>query len=160
VQLSSNSSAPKTAALHISNNVLGSNPYDITLAAQPLAVSFSQDTDGDGMSDAAEVQLSAQGFDWQVPQPGLVTAYYASANDAGLFTTSQVQALNIDVPLIQRNQATGLFRLTIGIRKSTDLMLFNPFPFTAPGTTINGQGKIEFEFSVPDNAAFFRLEAQ
>jgi hypothetical protein len=39
-------------------------------------------------------------------------------------------------------------------------MFFNPFPFTEPGTTINGQGRIEFEFSAPDNAAFFRLQTQ
>jgi hypothetical protein len=112
------------------------------------------------MSDAAEVDLAGFGFDWQVSQPALVNAYYAQANGAGLYTTSQVQALNIDVPLIQRNLATGLFKLTIGIEKSTDLILYNPFPFAAPGTTINGQGQIEFQFSVPDNAAFFRLEAQ
>ena len=27
-------------------------------------------------------------------------------------------------------------------------------------TVINGAGKLEFEFTVPDNAAFFRLESQ
>jgi hypothetical protein len=27
-------------------------------------------------------------------------------------------------------------------------------------TTINGEGKLEFQFTVPDNAAFFRLQAQ
>ena len=27
-------------------------------------------------------------------------------------------------------------------------------------TVINGQGKLEFQFSVPDNAAFFQLKAQ
>jgi len=27
-------------------------------------------------------------------------------------------------------------------------------------TTINGQGKLEFQFTSPDNAAFFRLEAR
>ena len=31
---------------------------------------------------------------------------------------------------------------------------------TAPQTTINGQGKLEFQFTVPDNAAFFRLETR
>jgi hypothetical protein len=32
----------------------------------------------------------------------------------------------------------------------------------APGTgaMINGSGKLEFQFSAPDNAAFFRLEAE
>jgi len=31
---------------------------------------------------------------------------------------------------------------------------------TAPQTTINAEGKLEFQFSAPDNAAFFRLEAR
>jgi hypothetical protein len=39
-----------------------------------------------------------------VSLPGLVATYYANANDAGLFTTNQVQALNVGVPLIQRDR--------------------------------------------------------
>jgi hypothetical protein len=31
---------------------------------------------------------------------------------------------------------------------------------TVPQTTINGAGKLEFQFTVPDNAAFFRVEAR
>jgi hypothetical protein len=116
IQFASASTGAKTATLHIANNVPGFQSYDLNLIGTPLPVSFTQDTDGDGMSDAAEVDLAGFGFDWQVSQPALVNAYYAQANGAGLYTTSQVQALNIDVPLIQRNQATGLFKLTIGVQ--------------------------------------------
>jgi len=163
IQFASASAGTKTAALHIANNVAGFQPYDINLTANPLPLSFTQDADGDGMSDAAEVQLAAQGFDWQVSQPGLVATYYENANGAGLFTTNQVQALNVGVPLIQRDPATGVFKLTIGVKKTTNLLLpFTDFPMNAPGTDtfINAQGKLEFEFTVPDNAAFFRLEAE
>jgi hypothetical protein len=31
---------------------------------------------------------------------------------------------------------------------------------TTPQISINAQGKLEFLFNVPDNAAFFRLQAQ
>jgi len=31
---------------------------------------------------------------------------------------------------------------------------------TAQKTTINGEGRLEFQFSSPDNAAFFRLESR
>jgi hypothetical protein len=113
------------------------------------------------MNDASEFQMAALGFDWQVKQSAMVSLYYANANGAGLYTPAQVQALNVNVPLIQRNPTTGIFTLTIGVQKSTDLITFNPFPMTAPGTTvINGAGKLEFQFTVPDNAAFFRLQAQ
>ena len=104
--------------------------------------------------------MAALGFDWKVSQPTLVSNYYANANGAGLFTTAQVQALNLPTPLIQRNPA-GDFTLTIGVEKSTTLLpgSFNLFPMNTPGftTTINGAGKLEFQFTVPDDAAFFKV---
>lgn len=41
---------------------------------------YWMDSDGDGMSDAQEYQLSNLGFDWQVPQIELVSAYYIQIN--------------------------------------------------------------------------------
>ncbi len=161
LQFASATAGTKTAAIHIANNVTGKNPYDIILMGH--ALSFTQDIDGDGLNDAAEHLMSALGFNWQVSQPALVNTYYSNANGAGLFTSNQVQALNVGVPLLQRNPATGVFKLTIGVKKTTNLLLpFADFPMNAQGsnTFINGQGKLEFEFTSPDNAAFFRLESQ
>ena len=122
------------------------------------------DTDGDGMNDVAEFNLSALGFDWQVSQTGLVNTLAGGAESAGYYTTAQVQALNVDVPLIQRDPGTGVFKLTLGVQKSTTLLpgSFTLFPMNTPGftTTINGAGRLEFQFTVPDNAAFFRLQSQ
>ena len=148
----------RTAALHIASNDADENPFDIALTGQ----GFSQtaDSDNDGMNDWAEVQLSALGFQWNVANPALVAALYTNANAAGLYTQSQLQALRIDAPLLSRDLATGKFTLAIGLKKSSDLVSYQPFPFTMPETTINGQGKVQFQFSVPDNTAFFRLEAQ
>ena len=150
----------KTAALHIASNDNDQNPFDINLSGQVL--SFTQDTDGDGLSDAAEFNLSALGFDWQVSQASLVSSLLANANGAGLYTTNQVQALNVGIPLLIRDPQTGQFTLTIAVQKSTNLVdgSFAPFPMSAPQTTINGQGELEFRFTVPDNAAFFRLESK
>ena len=101
-------------------------------------------------------------------QPALVNTLFTNTaglqpnlNAAGFFTPAQVQALNIGVPLLQRSPA-GVFTLTIGLEKSTTLQpgSFIPFPFTGAGTSINGAGKIEFQFTSPDNAAFFRLESR
>ena len=69
----------------------------------------------------------------------------------------------MDVPLIQRNPATGKFTLTIVVKKSPNLSLpFTDFPLNTPGSSavINPQGKLDFEFSAPDNAAFYRLESR
>src|SRR5262249_13832621 len=86
-----------------------------------------------------------------------------SPNTYNLYTLGQVQTLNMGVPLLTKEAGTGKFKLTIGVKKTTDLSLpFADFPMNAAGstTTINAQGNLEFEFTVPDNAAFFRVLAQ
>ena len=159
VQFAPTTAGTKTAALHIASNDLDASSFDIALAGQPLF--FTQDMDGDGMNDAAESLLAALGFDWQVSQPALVNTYYSNANAAGLYSAAQVQSLNVGTPLLTKNAISGLFKLTIGVQKTTNLTQpFTAFPMTVPQTVINAQGKLEFEFSVPDNAAFFRLQAQ
>ena len=141
--------------LPISDGVPGT-PTRITLTGRGLA--FTDDTDSDGLNDAAEFQMAALGFDWQVNQAALVAALLSNASGAGLFTTSQVQAMHMDAELAARDPATGEFLITIGLEKSTDLMNYVPFPMSLPQTTINPQGRLELRFTVPDNAAFFRLE--
>ena len=171
-----------TAILHVATNVPSKNPYDINLTGTGLSV--TQDTDGDGLNDAAEFLLATQGFNWQTSQSALVssfltsTALYSQAqydanrttgrndvisapNTYGLYTLAQVQALNVDVPLLVRDAGTGQFKLTIAVKKTTDLSQpFVAFPMSAPQTIINAQGNLEFLFTVPDGAAFFRLESQ
>lgn len=154
-------SSNRTAALHIASNVTGAmNPYDINLSG--LGLSTTTDTDSDGLTDWAEFQYAPLGFDWQTSQPALVAILNNGANAAGLYSPSQVQALNVGTPLIQKNAGTGAFKLTIGVLKSTNLTNFQPFPLSTAGatTTINGSGNLEFNFTVPDNAAFFRLQSQ
>jgi hypothetical protein len=101
--------------------------------------------------------MEALGFNWQVSQPDLVNVYFANAEAGGL---GSGQGLYLDAPKLTKNPATGLFRLEIGIQKSTDLLNFTPFLMTAPQTRISGDGKLEFEFASPDNAAFYRLLAE
>ena len=152
----------RTAAIHLTNNVPGKNPYDINLSGQRLL--YTNDGDADGVNDAQEFDMAAQGFDWQTGQSALVSSYYATANGAGLYTTTQVQALNVGVPLLTKDTTTGKFKLTIGVTKSTNLVTvpFTAFPMNSAGftTIINAAGKLEFQFTVPDNAAFFRVQSQ
>jgi hypothetical protein len=147
----------KVATLTIPNNDSDESPFAIPLTGNSLT--FTNDSDSDGLNDASEFQCAALGFDWQVNQAALVDTYYTYSNGAGLYTSTQVQALYVGTPLIERNPTTGIFKLTIGVEKSSDLSSFNPFPMTAPQTMIN-DGKLEFQFTVPDNAAFFRVQAQ
>ena len=147
----------RTAQLSIASNDANS-PFLINLAG--FGLSQTVDTDGDGLNDAAEYKMSALGFDWQTSQTALVATLADNANTAGYYTTSQIQALNIGTPLLTQNPTTGLFKLTIAVKKSTDLKTFTAMPLSSLQTFINAQGEIEYEFSVPDKAAFFRLESR
>ncbi len=151
----------KTATLTIPSDD-ASTPYVISLSGRGL--STTTDGDGDGMSDAAEFNLAAFGFDWQVSQPALVASLNTNANSAGLYTTSQVHELNVGTPLLSRNPTTGKFMLTIGVQRTPNLATtpFTDFLFGSPGTatTINGAGKVEFEFPATGNAEFFRVQSR
>lgn len=154
------SGGAKVAAIHIASNVGGTkNPFDTSLTGRSLT--FTQDSDGDGLSDASEFQMAALGFDWQVSQTALVDVYKAAANGAGLFTLPQIQDLNINTPLIRR-ESPNKFTLTLGVEKSTTLQpgSFLHFPMSPSQTTINTAGNLEFTFTLPDDAAFFRLHAR
>lgn len=178
------SGGPESATLTIPNTDSDESPFDINLSGAGLT--FTNDQDNDGLSDASESQMASLGFDWQVQQTAMVTQLYGSANQAGLYSQTQydasrnvgrndvlnspntydlyspaqIQALNVGTPLLQKNPSTGTFTLTLGIEKSTNLTNFTPLPFVAPQMTVNGQGKLEFQFTVPGNAAFFRVQAQ
>ena len=81
-----------------------------------------------------------------------------------LYTLGQIQNLNIGIPLIQKDAVTGKLKLTIGVQRTTNLATtpFTDFPMSGAGVsaTINGAGKLEFEFPATENAEFFRLRAQ
>lgn len=146
----------RTATLHIASNDADENPFDVALTGRGL--SPVEDTDGDGLNDAAEYRWASLGFDWQVNQAGLVNTLFMHSNTAGLFTTSQIGALRPEATLLTADPLSGLFKLTIGVEQSTDLTRFTPFPMSQPQTTLNAQGKLEFQFSAPDSTrAFFRL---
>jgi hypothetical protein len=81
-------------------------------------------------------------------------------NTYGLYNLSQVQALNVGTPLLAKDSATGKFKLTVKAKKSTDLVNYSDMPFSAENAVINSNGEMEFQFTSPDNAAFFRIESR
>lgn len=151
-------SGSKAATIHIASNDSDENPFDLNLSG--VGLSTAQDTDGDGLNDAAEFQMEALGFDWQTSQVPLVNNYFNNAGAGGLYTQSQLQALAVDAPLLAQDPATGTFKLTLGVYKSLDLEHYSILPMTAPSVVILPDGTLEFRFTSPDNAAFFRVEAR
>lgn len=87
-------------------------------------------------------------------------AVTASPNNYGLYNLNQIQNLHLSTPLLQKDQATGKFKLTIKAQKTTDLTSFSNLSFSNGQTTINSAGEVEFLFDSNDNAAFFRIQGK
>lgn len=159
-------SGTRAATGHIPTNQLSNNPFNVNLSA--IGLSTTADVDTDGLNDWAEFGFAPLGFDWQVSQPELVSNLFSNlgnaqtnVNDSGFYSFEQIQALNLGPPLLEQS-GPGQFKLTIGVEKSTTLdpASFLPFSLTAPGTTTNFvDGKLEFLFASPDDAAFLQLRA-
>ncbi len=149
----------KSTVLRIANNDANENPFDLILTGTAAEVTALADTDGDGLSDAFEAAMFPFGFDWQVAQPDMAASLFNHAENAGLFTKDQIQAMNVATPLLERDPATGHFKLNIAMKKSTDLLNFEPFAISGANITTTPEGAIQIDFSVPDKAAFFRVES-
>jgi Bacterial TSP3 repeat len=133
-----------------------SNREEFTRQLTPRAA----DTDGDGMNDKAELDLASLGFDPKVAQGTKVTALRENANNAGLYSRNQFQALSVGGLLLERPTPTGPFKLNLSLKKSTDLTTYVPLPFTASSTAILPSGKIEATLNPTDNALFYRVTAE
>ena len=108
----------RVAQLRITASAFTNEPFIIGLRG----TSYSRilDTDGDGMNDLSENLLGSLGFDWQTNQAAMVSDYFASANRNGLYSESQIHALQVNAPLLQRSPSGGDFTLKIGVKKSAD----------------------------------------
>lgn len=158
--------ANRSAVLRIGSTDSDENPFEIPLTA--TALSLQSDTDGDGLNDATEFNMAALGFNWTLAQPSLVntlTTHIGGArsnlNAAGFFSTDQVQDLNVNTPLIQRDPLTAKFTLTLGVEKSVSLApgSFEPLPMNGAGvsTGVTPDGRLEIEFPSTGDTGFFRL---
>ena len=120
-----------------------------------IAGGYSED--GGGVKRMAVVKLNGLGAEPEISvEPP--TGTELGDGTAGLYTSLQVQALNLGTPLISRNPSTGKFKVTMDWKKSTNLTSFLDFPAQPADVSMNGLGDIEFEFGVPYNAAFFRID--
>lgn len=158
VRYTAGTGGARSAWLRIVSNDVVRNPFDIQLTAYSLTKEV--DVDNDGMSDAAEHRLAALGFDWQVRQDALVDTYFDNAQEAGLYQRSQLEALQVGRPLLERHPQTGQFSLTLSLYRSQDLSTFSLYPFSAPQVSFTQDGRLKFTFTPGASVMFYRLDAQ
>lgn len=158
----------RNVTVRITSNDPINGVYEIPMDGK--AASSTLDSDTDGMTDAEEARLKSIGFDLYTTQPQMVNVFNSSRAEAqqnvlndpnahNLYTPVQIQTQHPGVTLIQRD-TQNQFTLTLGLSKSGNLQQgsFTPMLMTAPATSINGDGKLEFDFSLGDDKGFFRVE--
>jgi Abnormal spindle-like microcephaly-assoc'd, ASPM-SPD-2-Hydin len=151
-------SGSRAAFVRITSNDANENPFDIALTG--TAYSTTIDTDGDGLHDWGEFQLSGLGFNWQTSQPTLVSALQNGAPAAGLFSTDQIQSLKVATSLTQDDLAPQPFKLSVSIEKATSGSNYSPVPLNSVDTTINSAGNLELRFNAAEPGALFKVQTQ
>ena len=145
----------KAAALHISSNDSDESPFDITVTGRAFAP--AADDDGDHVTNEAEVNLAALGFDPLADSSALGSLVGNNASGLGLYSATDIQTIALTTPVLEKNQATGTFRLSIGIEKSTNLVSWTPLLGYTP-TFDPGTGRITIEFAPGGaNAQFYQV---
>ena len=149
------SSGAKVAALHIASNDADESPFDINLSGR--AFTPGADDDGDGITNTTELALATLGFDPLVNNSDLRTTLQANALGLSLYTASDIQALALGSPLLERNTANGHFYLSISVEKSPNLIAWVPLLNFSPSYDALS-GKIILDIT-PDasNAQFYRV---
>lgn len=149
-------SGVRSATLKVVSSDRFNSPFEIGLSGSGF--STTADKDSDGLNDWAEQEYATLGFDWQVANADKVAKLKAGANSAGLFTQSQLQALEISMPLVAKDPVTGAVTLRLSLQRSTDLKTFTPFSMT--GATVTPTGNVEFKFTPTLPTEFYRVQAR
>ncbi|MDA7888689.1 hypothetical protein N9A86_04855, partial [Akkermansiaceae bacterium] len=114
------------------------------------------DADNDGMNDWAEYSLRDLGFDWETTQTALVDTLINNASTAGLFTESQIAAMNVSASLVEVDAGTNTAAIVIGLEDSDDMINFDPINAELSKITIDGEGKIRYEMDTSADKKFIR----
>ena len=81
----------------------------------------------------------------------------ANPNSFGYYNLSQVQGMALGKPLLAKDPATGKMKMSIGLRKSTDLKSWQSLSVASGDVSVTS-GKLEVEITPQENAAFYILE--
>ena len=150
-----------TSGLRSSFVIITSNDSDtpvFNFGITGLGLSSSADGDGDGMTDWGEYSMRSFGFDWQVPQPNLVSDYYAQAHTTGLFTPGQAAGVTGEGWFFNVDPVNHTVDLVIGLQQSLDLSTYTPITLDPAKLSVGGDGNIRYQLDTTETKKFFRAE--
>ncbi len=145
-------SGAKSAVLHIANNDTSTaSSYDIALTGRAFVA--AADDDGDGISNATELNLAAFGFDAMSNDSTRLTQLRTN----GLYQASDMQTLALGSPVLTRDATTGHFHINVNLQRSLNLTTWTPLTGFTP-TLVAPTGTLDIDIP-PDgtNVQFFRV---
>lgn len=142
-----------TGRLTIVSNDADEGEFRVNLAGPVL--SHLDDTDLDGLDDAAEWKMSQFGFRWDSSNPSLVAALKNEAHRAGLYTETQLRDRVPGRPLFKRDPVSGRASLVLRLEQSSDLAGF--LGSDVSGASINAAGQLLVPLPRTANQGFFRF---
>jgi len=115
VVYSSASPGQKGATMHLACPTAAVTSFDVALSARSLAPDAVDNADGIPNKD--ELALAAYGFNPLADN----SAALQTLRDSGFYRSSDMQALALGRPVLQRDASSGHFHLQVGIRESPTL---------------------------------------
>ena len=142
-----------SGSLAVFSNDADEAVFDVAVSGSVL--SLTKDTDGDGLNDAAELNYSSLGFNWNSSQPTLVSALLAGAPRAGFLTEAQLFAASPGTTVIRKNPANSTASLLLSFERSLNLSGF--FRSNLGMTNITSDGSVEIPLTAGSASEFFRF---
>lgn len=127
---------------------------EFTVNLTGSVVSPADDSDSDGLNDAAEVALAPLGFVWNSTQTSLVGDFFLKVGASGLHQTSEVQEYELHTPAPVVDSSSNTIHTTLGIRNLTDS---SPVPLAPGNLTVLPDAKLGITLAVPAGRGFVRV---
>ena len=127
-----------------------------TFNVSGLGLSATTDGDGDGMNDWGEYTMRVFGFEWENPQPNLVSDYYTHAHTTGLYTQEQVVGVTGNWSFFNADPVNNTVDLVISLQQSLDLSSFNQLALDPSKLSIDVNGNILYQLETTPDKKFVR----
>jgi hypothetical protein len=119
-------------------------------------VSPADDTDEDGLNDAAEVALAPLGFFWNSTQTAMVSDFFLKAGSCGLHRTGEVQECGLLTPAPVVDSSSSTFQAVLGLRNSTDS---SAMPIAPGDLSVLPENKLGILLPLPAGRGFVRINS-
>ncbi len=155
ISLTASTAGPHSGTVNILSNSLATPDFSFQISGR--LVTAQEDTDSDGLNDAAEVAMQSLGFRWDSAQPVQVQNFLSKTQIVGLFPKNEV----FDLELKSHAPLVDLANQTVRLR----FEFINPtngvaIPLTIGTVPSSSNPALQLTFPVPADRNFIRIHDQ